>query len=138
MAMQANHPLADVPLGLMQVGVVLPAQYYGSRRPRVPEEQLMIAVLHDARDCVEKYRLATHPHGQRLFREAAQWFLADEYSPYSFEWICLVLDLDSHAVRRRLRVEPLRGSPCAAAAARAPGPRPARHAGTRREPTSEV
>jgi hypothetical protein len=65
----------------------------------------MIAVLHDALDCVEKYRFATSSHGRRLFHEAKQWFLADEADwPYSFECICGVLGLDADAVRHRLGV----------------------------------
>jgi hypothetical protein len=67
----------------------------------------MIAVLHDALDCVEKYRFATNSRGRRLFHEAKQWFLADEVEwPCSFECICGVLDLDSNAVRQRSRVVP--------------------------------
>jgi len=103
--MQANLRLAAIPIGMAQLGIVLPSQHYGARRTQAPEERLMIAILHDARDCVEKYRLARNQHGQRLFREATQWFLADEADwPYSFEGICLILDLDSNAVRQRLRV----------------------------------
>ena len=68
----------------------------------------MIAVLHDALECVTKYRLATNTRSRRLFREAKQWFLADDTEwPYSFEGICGVLDLDSNAVRQRLGVAPL-------------------------------
>ncbi|MBI4516423.1 MAG: hypothetical protein HY699_11485 [Deltaproteobacteria bacterium] len=67
----------------------------------------MIAVLHDALECLEKYRRATDPQGSRLFREAQHWFLADEADwPYSFECICGALDLDAGAVRQRLQVAP--------------------------------
>jgi hypothetical protein len=67
----------------------------------------MIAILHDAIDCVEKYRVATDPQGQRIFQEAKEWLLADESEwPYSFECICGVLELDASAVRRRLRLAP--------------------------------
>lgn len=67
----------------------------------------MIAILHDAIDCVEKYRGATDTQGQRLFQEAMRWLLADEAEwPYSFESICGILDLDANVVRLRLRVTP--------------------------------
>jgi hypothetical protein len=67
----------------------------------------MIAVLHDALDCIEKYRFATDTHGRRLFRDAKQRFLADETDwPYAFECICGALDLDADGVRERRRVAP--------------------------------
>lgn len=107
MAMEANLRLAGVPIGMMQLDIVLPSQHFGPRRKQAPEQRLMIAVLHDALDCLEKHRCATDTHGRRLFHEAKQWFLADETEwPYSFECICGVLDLDSNAVRQRLRVAP--------------------------------
>jgi hypothetical protein len=107
MTMEANLQLAEVPSSLTQLDIILPSQHFGPRRKQAPEQRLMIAVLHDALDCLEKYRSATGSHGRRLFHEAKQWFLADETAwPYSFECICGVLDLDSSAVRQRLRVAP--------------------------------
>ena len=38
----------------------------------------MIAVLHDALNCIAKYHCATNTHGRRLFREAQLWFVADD------------------------------------------------------------
>jgi len=107
MAIEANLQLAGVPSSLTQPDIILPSQHFGPRRKQAPEQRLMIAVLHDALDCVEKYRFASSSHGRRLFHEAKQWFLADEADwPYSFECICGVLGLDSNAVRQRLRVAP--------------------------------
>jgi hypothetical protein len=107
MAMEADFRLAGVSIGKMQLDIVLPLQHFGSRRAQPPERRLMIAVLHDALECIEKYRSATDTRGRRLFHEAKQWFLAAETAwPYSFECICGALDLDSNAVRQRLRVVP--------------------------------
>jgi hypothetical protein len=107
MAMDASFQLAEVPNGFLQLDIMLPSQHFGPPRKQAPEQRLMIAVLQDALECVEKYRFATETHDQRLFHEAKQWFLADETAwPYSFECICGVLDLDSNAVRQRLRVVP--------------------------------
>jgi hypothetical protein len=101
--------MTEIPIAMMHVDVVLPSQYFGLRRKQAPEERLMIAVLHDALECVQKHRFATDTHRRRLFHEAKQWFLADDADwPYSFECICKVLDLDSSAVRRRLCVAPQR------------------------------
>ena len=88
-----------------QFDVLLPSQL-GRRRKQSPEERLMMAVLRDALDCLEDYRFATDAQGQRLFSEAEQWFLDYEaHWPYSFECICAALDLDSEAVRQRLRLD---------------------------------
>jgi hypothetical protein len=98
---------AGAPDDMAQFGILLPSQHFGPRRTQAPEQRLMIAVLHDALDCVEKYRFATDTRGRRLFGEAKQWLLADEADwPYSFECICGVLELDSNAVRQRLHVAP--------------------------------
>jgi hypothetical protein len=90
---------------MTQADIILPSQHFGARRKQAPEQQLMIAVLQDALECVAKHRCATDPQGRRLFHDARQWFLANETDwPYSFECICGILDLDANAVRQRLRV----------------------------------
>jgi hypothetical protein len=102
---------AGPPDDMAQLGILLPSQHLGSRRKQIPEQRLMIAVLHDAIECLEKYRFAATAEGRQLFREAQRWFLADEADwPYSFEGICGVLDLDSNTVRQRLRVAPEQGN----------------------------
>ncbi|MBP1687555.1 MAG: hypothetical protein H6Q33_3698 [Deltaproteobacteria bacterium] len=105
MATEANVHPGEVLFGMTQPDIILPSQHFGPRRKQAPEHRLMIAVLDDALDCVEKYRCATSARGQRLFHEAKRWLFADEADwPYSFECICGVLDLDANAVRQRLRV----------------------------------
>jgi hypothetical protein len=75
------------------------------QRKHAPEERLMIAVLREALDCLDKYRFATGCQGRRLFHQAKCWFLADDTEwPYSFEHICGALDLDPSTVRRRLAI----------------------------------
>jgi hypothetical protein len=107
MAIEANLRLAEVPIGLMQLDIMLPSQHFRAPRKQAPEQRLMIAVLQDAFECIEKHRFSTDSHRRRLFREAEEWFFADEAEwPYSFESICGVLDLDVDAVRQRLRIVP--------------------------------
>ena len=92
---------------MMQIDTALPSQHFEPRRTQAPEQRLMIAVLHDALDCIEKYRFVKSRRGSRYFREAQRWFLAHEPDwPYSFESICGILDLDADAVRQRLRLVP--------------------------------
>jgi hypothetical protein len=90
---------------MSQAAVILPSQQIKARGPLVPEQRLMIAVVQDAINCVEKYRFATDQRGRRLFAEVTQWLTASEPGwPYSFESICEVLGLDADAVRCRLGV----------------------------------
>ena len=97
--------LSGVPIGMLQPNIILPSQHFGVRAPLAPEQRLMIAVVQDAINCIEKYRFATDHRGRRLFREVTQWLGAKATGwPYSFESICEVLGLDANAVRRRLGV----------------------------------
>lgn len=99
--MAATLRLTEIRSGMLQSNIILPSQYFGSRRRLTPEQRLMIAVLQDAIDCVAKYRYAKDYRGRRLFHEATRWLLAEQTDwPYSFECICGVLDLDTSAVRR--------------------------------------
>jgi len=101
----------------MQLDSVPLAEHLVPRRKQEPEYELIRAVLQDALDCVEKYRFDADAHGRRRFREAKQWFLADEIdSPYSFRWVSKILDLDSNAIRQRLRVAPKQRTSLRAAA----------------------
>ena len=72
MEKEANHQMNGVPIGLTQCQVVLPSQYFGRRGKEAPEQRLMIAVLHDALDCIKNYRFATTHRGRQLFRAAKQ------------------------------------------------------------------
>jgi hypothetical protein len=109
LVMAAIFRLTGVPEDMTLPNIVLPSQYFETRHEQTPEKRLMIAVFCDAIECLEKYRPRTDRRGGRLFHEAKQWFLADEPEwPYSFEYICGTLDLDSNAVRQRLRVVPAR------------------------------
>lgn len=84
---------------------VLPSQYFPAAVNGEPEHRLIIAVLRNAVECLEKYRSATDRPGQQLFRDEQRWFLASAGDwPYSFEGICEVLDLDADAVREHLKL----------------------------------
>jgi len=69
-----------------------------------PEQRLMLAVLQDA---IRAYFRGAHTHDvrqRRLCNEAVRWIEdGDTVWPYSFENICVALDLDAATVRRRLR-----------------------------------
>jgi hypothetical protein len=64
---------------------------------------LMIGVLQDAVADWFRYRDAHTTRGRRLLREIEEWFSSpDRRWLYSFESICLHLDLDPESVRRGL------------------------------------
>jgi len=92
---------------LVEPEILLPSQFYDRSRARSileGERRLMLAVLEDAVSCFQKYAGASRPRGQRLFKEAEEWFLDDNGSwVFSFESICQVLDIDSEYFRDRLQ-----------------------------------
>jgi hypothetical protein len=105
MAIDADRYLTGVPIDMFQPHILLPSQYFEPPGKVAPEHRLMMAVLADAIRCVETCRCPTDVRGGRLFREARKWLLDEEaHRPYSFEYICAVLDLDANAVRHRLRL----------------------------------
>lgn len=111
--------MAEAPGKYSQFDIILPSQHYGALRKFTPEQRLMVAVLYDVLDCLEKYRLTLEPEGRRHFEDARRWLLASEPEwPYSFQCICSALDLNAVAVLERLPVEerpelPLQTASCA-------------------------
>jgi DNA-binding CsgD family transcriptional regulator len=76
----------------------------GLRRPGEGERGLMRAVLTDAIKCLG----GGGREGQLLKAEARRWLASrDLLWPFSFENICLALDLDAPTLRRRLGIQPL-------------------------------
>jgi len=68
------------------------------------ELRLALAVLEDALDCLERYKDSRELLA-RLFRwEALQWFESRDRVPtFSFESVCLLLDLDPEKARRSVK-----------------------------------
>ena len=89
---------------LFTPAAVTPEQMDGCRAAPSPEQRLLIAILDDAINCFQKYCPADDRHGNRLFREAEEWIMSEQFhGPFSFEHICSVLGLDPAAVRCSLR-----------------------------------
>jgi hypothetical protein len=91
---------------LFEPDIMLPAQYFTLLRkqsPQGPEYQLVIAMLQDAIECVQKYRCAIGENGRELFEDARDWIVSDDRKwPFSFENVCAVLNLDADYPRRGL------------------------------------
>ena len=71
------------------------------RSIRDGEKKLMLAVLENAIEDFQKYVLASDKRGMELFQDAEQWILETNSGAFfSFESICVHLDLDPDYVRR--------------------------------------
>jgi hypothetical protein len=72
---------------------------------REGEERLMVAVLESAVEDFQKYILARHARGKKLFQEAEEWLLdKDSEEPFSFQGICQTLELHPEPIRKSLMV----------------------------------
>jgi hypothetical protein len=75
------------------------------RNIREGEERLMLAVLDSAVKDFQKYVLARHSSGKKLFQQADEWFLGkDSNELFSFESICETLGLHPNRIRKGLMV----------------------------------
>lgn len=86
---------------------VLISQVWGDARRRSAalssEKRLMLAVLHDALDCYQKYIFAYDRVGRELFKEAAAWIeCTNADGLFSFQNISETLDIEPEYFRRGL------------------------------------
>ncbi len=91
---------------LFEPDVMLPVQYFSllrKRAPQGPEYMLVIAMLQDAVECLQKYRFSTDEVGRELYDSAREWVDSDDRKwPFSFENVCGVLNLNPEYLRRGL------------------------------------
>jgi hypothetical protein len=89
---------------LFEGDVIAPEQYreiFSRSRNLEPEQELMLAILCDAIECIFKYCDEPLPVRAKLFHEAREWlFDDDEKEAFSFLNVCAGLNLDSSYVRR--------------------------------------
>ena len=89
---------------LFEGDVIAPQQYreiFSRARNLEPEQELMLAVLCDAIECIFKYCDEPVAIRARLYHEAQEWlFDRDEKEPFSFLNVCDGLNLDPSYVRR--------------------------------------
>jgi hypothetical protein len=72
---------------------------------REGEERLMLAVLESAVEDFQKYVVARHAAGKKLFQHAEEWFLDNDSDVlFSFESICQTLELHPEPIRKGLMV----------------------------------
>jgi hypothetical protein len=99
---------------------VLPAQFYGEKglpRQLEGEKRLMLAILKDALECLDKYREAKTSSSRDLYHNALQW-IQDKGTDWLFTFanICDLLGIDPDYLREFLlkrehgTPEPTKGS----------------------------
>lgn len=86
--------------------LVLPVQFNDlirRRRYADGEVRLALAVLEDAiRTRIKCAPPRRSRAGKKAFQEVSDWFNSRAHNPFSFEYICELLDMDSDALRQRL------------------------------------
>lgn len=91
---------------LFEGDIIAPQQFreiFSRSRNLSPEQELMLAVLCDAIECILKYCAEPLPVRARLYEEAQEWvFAQDDKAPFSFLNVCDGLNLNPEYVRRGL------------------------------------
>jgi hypothetical protein len=88
---------------ILEPDTCLPSQFWGNRglsRQLEGEKRLMIAVLKDAVECLEKYRSVKNGPGRELYENALAW-IEDAGTDwlFSFDNICGLLGFDPDYTR---------------------------------------
>lgn len=91
---------------ILEPDTVLPSQFYGKMglsRQLEGEKKLMLAVLKDAVECLEKYRRARSSSGKELYQNALEW-VVDRNTDwlFSFTNVCDLLGFDPDYLRESL------------------------------------
>jgi len=88
---------------ILEPDIFLPSQFHGSAglsRQLEGEKRLMIAVLKDAVECLEKYRGSRNSVGQCQYLSAIEWVQdTDTDWLFSFTSICDLLGFDPEYLR---------------------------------------
>jgi len=94
---------------LFEGDVLAPDQYleiFSRSNNLEPEQELMLAILTDAIECILKYCEEPIPIRAKLFSEAHEWlFNQDENGPFSFLNVCEILNFDPSYLRRGIQAK---------------------------------
>ncbi len=91
---------------ILKLDTFLPSQFYGNEglpRHLEGERRLMLAILKDTVECLEKYREASSSSGRELYQNALEW-VEDKSTGwlFSFTNICDLLGYDPNYLRKFL------------------------------------
>jgi hypothetical protein len=91
---------------IVEPDIFLPSQFYGAgglSRQLEGEKRLMIAILKDAVECLEKYRGSSNSSGQSHYQNAVEWVQDTSRDWFfSFTNICDFLGFDPNYLRQVL------------------------------------
>lgn len=91
---------------ILEPDIFLPSQFYGNgplSRKLEGEKRLMIAILKDAVECLEKHRGSRSSAGKINYQSAIEWVEdTDTEWLYSFTNICDLLGFDPNYLREQL------------------------------------
>jgi len=91
---------------LFRPDILLPPQFFGAMKRRVPQEaeyRLVVAILQDAIECFQKHLRARDPKARQLFADAEAWINSDDRQwAFSFANVCDLLGLNAEYLRRGL------------------------------------
>ena len=94
---------------LFEGDVIAPDQYleiFSRSNNLEPEQELMLAILADAIECILKYCDEPVPMRAKLFHEAQEWIFAqDDREPFSFLNVCEILNFDPSYLRRGVQAK---------------------------------
>lgn len=94
---------------LFEGDVIAPDQYleiFSRTNSLEPEQELMLAILADAIECILKYCDEPVPMRAKLFHEAQEWIFAqDDREPFSFLNVCEILNFDPSYLRRGVQAK---------------------------------
>jgi len=103
---ESQYMYDDYLARILEPDTFLPSQFYGNRvlsRQLEGEKRLMLAILKDAVECLEKYRGARSSSGGELYQNALEW-IEDKSTGwlFSFNNICEFLGFDPDYLREFL------------------------------------
>ncbi|MGH7793475.1 MAG: hypothetical protein ACREQ2_01015 [Candidatus Binatia bacterium] len=94
---------------LFEGDVIAPEQYleiFTRTNNLEPEQELILAILADAIECILKYCDEPIPMRAKLFKEAQEWlFDQNEKDPFSFLNVCEILNFDASYLRRGIQAK---------------------------------
>lgn len=91
---------------ILEPDTILPFQFYGKGRlsgQMEGQRRLMLAILQDAVECLEKYRTSKNSIHRELYQDAFQWVKDDSADwLFCFNNVCDFLGFDPEYVRQSL------------------------------------
>lgn len=103
----ANPRIEENSSVMLEADIIVPSQFFDrvrAERSSQPEKRLMLAVMEDAIATFQKSVHGETRRQRRLLKETEEWIGSIDTSwPFSFENICIALDIESDYLRSGLK-----------------------------------